>query len=36
MVPQFALDESDQPGVVLPIQPLDLGGHLSHVPAHRG
>jgi hypothetical protein len=27
MVAQFALDESDQPGVVLPIQVLDLGGH---------
>lgn len=36
MVPQLALDESDQPGAMLPIQSLDLGGHASYVPAHRG
>jgi len=27
MVAQLALDESDQPAAVLPIQPLDLTGH---------
>jgi hypothetical protein len=36
MVSQLALDESDQPGAVLPIQSLDLGGHPSFVPAHGG
>jgi hypothetical protein len=28
MVVQFALDQPDQPGAVLPIQSLDLGGHI--------
>jgi hypothetical protein len=34
-VVQLALDESDQPGAVLPVQSFDLGGHHSpYVPAH--
>jgi hypothetical protein len=27
MVMQLALDDPDEPGAVLPIQPLNLGGH---------
>jgi hypothetical protein len=36
MIVQFALDESHQPGTVLPIQALDLGRHGVLVPAYRG
>ena len=36
MVVQLALDESHQPGTVLSIQSLDLGGHDVVVPADRG
>jgi hypothetical protein len=35
MVVQFALDESDEPGPVVPIQPLDLGGHTPTVASNR-
>jgi flavin reductase (DIM6/NTAB) family NADH-FMN oxidoreductase RutF len=35
MVPQLTFDESNQPGAVLPIQLLDLGGHAYSVPAQR-
>ena len=41
MVAQFALDESDQPGAVLSIQALnlggrDFGGHAYSIPVRRG
>jgi hypothetical protein len=36
MVAQLALDEPDQPAVMLPIKPLDLAGHACYVPTDRG
>jgi len=34
MVVQLALDESDQPGAVLPVKLLDLGRHTGYVPTY--
>jgi hypothetical protein len=36
VVAQFALDESYQPGAVLPIQAFDLGGHAYYIPRTGG